>query len=243
MSTPHDLILAVDTSGAGAGLVLARGGRSASALLALRDGGFARTEDLASAAARLLEDEGLSPRGLTLVGAVVGPGSYTGLRSGLAFVRGLAFADALPAVAVGTLELLAWRGASEGETVAVVWPAAPGRSMTAVYRLGDGIVHEVAAPAARDDDECRRFLGGRPEGLSAVVVPAPAADWLAGAAGAAGLAIRVPDGDALSALALLVAARARAGLVVRAAGLLPVYVGQSSAQPNQNRVAVAGAPQ
>jgi len=241
--TGLDLLLAVDTSGAGAGLVLAGAGAGTSALLPLREGGFARTEDLASSAARLLEAEGRSPRELTLVGAVVGPGSYTGLRSGLAFVSGLAFADALPTVAVGTLELLAWRGAAEGEEVAILWPAAPGRSMAAVYRRGDGLVHERSAPVTLEDQECSAFLAREAGALSALVVPVPPTVEIAEAATAAGFAIRVPEGDPLAALALLVAAKARAGLTIAASNLLPVYVGQSTARPNQNRVAVAGASQ
>ena len=185
MSARPELILAVDTSGADAGVVLAGGGRVDTAFLASRPGGFARTEDLAAEAGALLAARGCTARDLTLLGAVVGPGSYTGLRSGLAFLRGLAFADSLPAVAVGTLELLAWRGARAGEAVVAVSPAGPGRYAAAAYGREDDSVGELLVPLIVEEEECAAFLAESGRGCAAVVV-------------AAAPAPRAPDGSAFA---------------------------------------------
>jgi len=64
-------------------------------------------ERLAPLAAEAMAAAGLGFDRLDRVGVTLGPGSFTGLRVGLAFAQGLAAALSIPLVGVGTLEALA----------------------------------------------------------------------------------------------------------------------------------------
>jgi tRNA threonylcarbamoyladenosine biosynthesis protein TsaB len=64
-------------------------------------------ERLAPMAQRVMAEAGLAFPQLERIGVTVGPGSFTGLRIGLAFAKGLGSALGAPVVGVGTLEALA----------------------------------------------------------------------------------------------------------------------------------------
>lgn len=57
---------------------------------------------------RTLADAGLQVGDVQGLAVSIGPGSFTGLRIGLAFAKGLAYAGRVPLAAVSTLEALAW---------------------------------------------------------------------------------------------------------------------------------------
>jgi tRNA threonylcarbamoyladenosine biosynthesis protein TsaB len=75
-------------------------------------------ERLAPMAEGAMADAGLPFSRLARVGATIGPGSFTGLRVGVAFAKGLASALAIPALGVGVLEALA--AEADGLAAAVV---------------------------------------------------------------------------------------------------------------------------
>lgn len=90
----------------------------ARSLAALRDGiihetywppglGELQAEDLAAGVRVLLRQAGLGPRDLELVAVTLGPGSFTGVKVGLASAKALAYALRCPLVGVGTLDVLA----------------------------------------------------------------------------------------------------------------------------------------
>jgi tRNA threonylcarbamoyladenosine biosynthesis protein TsaB len=94
------LILAFDTATPEASVALVRGGE----LLGERSSQAVRV--LADADA-LLRAADLGPSALDAIAVGVGPGSFTGLRIGLAAARGLALALELPVAGVSTLDALA----------------------------------------------------------------------------------------------------------------------------------------
>jgi tRNA threonylcarbamoyl adenosine modification protein YeaZ len=97
------LTLAFDTATGVATSALVRDGE----VLGERSG---RAAEVLADADELLRAAGLSPRDLERLAVGVGPGSFTGVRIGLAAARGLALALELPVAGVSTLEALA-RGA------------------------------------------------------------------------------------------------------------------------------------
>jgi tRNA threonylcarbamoyladenosine biosynthesis protein TsaB len=69
---------------------------------------------------RVMHDAGISFDRLDRVVTTTGPGSFTGVRIGIAAARGLALASGKPAIGVSTLDALSAPHVSETETVPVV---------------------------------------------------------------------------------------------------------------------------
>lgn len=72
-------------------------------------------------AQQVMAEAGLAFDRLDRIAVTVGPGSFTGLRVGIAFAKGLALALARPTVGIGTLEALA------AEADGLVFPAIDAR--------------------------------------------------------------------------------------------------------------------
>lgn len=170
-----------------------------------------------------LEAAGTTLAELDRIGVGVGPGSFTGLRIGIATVRGLAHATGLPVAAVSTLGALA-------------------------VAAGDGPVLAVL-DARRGEAFVARWEGGRPVTAPRAVAPPELAAAAAGAALAVGdgairfrtvlepAGVVVPeDASALHRVGArgLVRLAAAAPLVARDA-LLPDYVRAPDARPRAER--------
>lgn len=89
---------------------------------------------------RLLSGAGLSSEDIAGIGVSVGPGSFTGLRVGVATAQGLARSTGVPLFPVPTMEAVAWGvPRPDGAAIAVVMEARKGELYGAVYeRLTDG---------------------------------------------------------------------------------------------------------
>ena len=130
-------VLLVDTCGERASLALARGGRvDVERVLEERTASGA----LLGAVREVLKVAGLSVAELEGIGVVSGPGSFTGVRVGLATVKGLCEATGVRLAAVSRLAVLADAGAI-GEGIAVLWA---GREQVYVREAG-GVERLVGA--------------------------------------------------------------------------------------------------
>lgn len=163
------VVLALDTALGACSAAVAGGGRT----LAARSEPMTRghQERLALLVAEVMAEAGLGFDRLQRVAVTRGPGSFTGLRVGLAFARVLALARGVSCVGAGTLEALA--AETDGPVLAAI--AAP-QDRLYVQRFEDG--RAVSAPAllaceAVDLSGVRLIIGPGADRLQ------PQAPWLA----------------------------------------------------------------
>ncbi len=89
----------------------------------------------------MLKNAALSLKDIDVAAVNVGPGSFTGVRIGVAAVKGFCFADDIPCAAVSTLESMAYNflGLPEKQTVCAVMDARCGQVYTATFEVGDAV--------------------------------------------------------------------------------------------------------
>ncbi len=106
----NPLLLAIDTTHEFGSLALARGDRILEEVALQAPDGFAHV--LYAHLEQLLERHGVSVHAIDAFASASGPGSFTGVRVGLACVKGVAEACGKPAVAVSNLEAIASFGSA-----------------------------------------------------------------------------------------------------------------------------------
>ena len=99
---------------------------------------------------QILSELELTVRDIDIFAAAIGPGSFTGLRIGVATVKALAHATGKPVVSVGTLEALAYN--------VPIMDARRDNVFTASYIWDEGF-KEIGEPEAISIDECLESCG------------------------------------------------------------------------------------
>ena len=140
-------ILALDTATAACSVALMCDGAVTARRHAVMIRGHA--EALMPMVEEVMAEAGAAYAELDLIATTVGPGTFTGLRVGLAAARGLALAGGLPVVGVTTLEALAHgvdAGLRAGRPVVAALDARRGEVYLQCF---DGDLVALGAPAAR----------------------------------------------------------------------------------------------
>ena len=152
------------------------------------------SERIAGFARDAAAEAGLGFSELDRIGVTVGPGSFTGLRVGLAFAQGLAAALDRPVVGVSALDVLA-ASAGESPTVAALIDARRGQVYARFWHDGT----PTGPAGALDLDTAAGRIAAL--GPDAVLVGSGAALFAAAAAGPGLLALAGPAPEALARLA------------------------------------------
>lgn len=126
------MLLAIDTSTAQIGLAL-YDGATVPGELVWQSRAY-HTEQLAPALAGLLERVGVTMDSVKALGVAIGPGSFTSLRVGLAFVKGLTLARHLPLIGIPTLDIVAASVPLSDRKLAAVLQAGRGRLAVGWYK-------------------------------------------------------------------------------------------------------------
>jgi tRNA threonylcarbamoyladenosine biosynthesis protein TsaB len=139
-------VLGLDTATAVASVGICCNGR---VLAERRSAGTnGRAADLPVLVAETLADAGLDVSDIDAVAISIGPGSFTGLRVGLGFAKGLAYARRLGLVGVSTLRALASAHLEDGAAL-VCLDARRGESYVGLYvRTAGGEIAERLGPCA-----------------------------------------------------------------------------------------------
>lgn len=156
------MLLALDTATRQAGMALYDGDELRAELL--WQAGRHHTERMAPALQQLLALARARMRDVRAVAVSLGPGSFTGLRIGLALGKGIATASGLPLLGIPTLDATAYPHLAGETPVCAVVQAGRGRLAAAFYAPEDewqpgplqrGSVDEIAALASGPT----RFVG------------------------------------------------------------------------------------
>jgi tRNA threonylcarbamoyladenosine biosynthesis protein TsaB len=133
-------VLGIDTGGPRADLALVAGGR------VLAEGSHSVAShgaELPEAVAQVLANAGLSIRELKAVAVGIGPGSFTGLRVGLSYAKGLKLAVGCALLGIPSLDTLALTALAEisvtpvGPLICPVLDARKGEVYAALYRTSE----------------------------------------------------------------------------------------------------------
>jgi tRNA threonylcarbamoyladenosine biosynthesis protein TsaB len=206
--------LALDTANRRGGVALARDGVIVASRTIEAPDGFAGV--VFSEIESLLAAQGLRVQDVDVWAPAAGPGSFTGVRIGLAAAKALAEVTSAQVVPIGNLEALAF--GSRGNLRAAVLDARRGQVFSALY---DAALEPLLAPMVGTWQDFRAALGGR------MPVFATIDGELFGPAGPA--RAELPDKLILietpaASIALLAELRARAGKTVPLEQVQPIYV-------------------
>lgn len=152
-------ILALESSACAASAAVAEDGRLLGE--SFLNVGLTHSQTLLPLAEGLLRSAGLAPADMDAFAVTCGPGSFTGVRIGVAALKGLAFPFDKPCVGLSTLEVIAYGLAGQDCTVCAAMDARCAQVYAALFACRNGVVTRLTEDAALKISELPTLLAGR----------------------------------------------------------------------------------
>lgn len=220
-------LLALESSAKAASCAVLEDGEAVAS--AWQAAGLTHSRTLLPMVEDMLRNSGMSVGEMDALAVAAGPGSFTGLRIGIAAVKGLAWAVEKPCVPVSTLEAMAWPLAHMRGTIVCAMDARRQQIYNAVFLAEGGTLSRLREDRAVSLEDAANDLAGL-EGPLVVVGDGAklCLDFLAGR----GIACEPAPGHLRlqSAIGVGLAAWRTMDRAVSAQELVPVYLRLSQAE-------------
>ncbi len=156
------MLLSFDSSSVTASAALTDGGRVIRSEFV--NAGLTHSETLLPMIKRVMGDYSFSS--LNAIAVTNGPGSFTGIRIGVATAKGLAFANNIDCIGVSTLEAIAYNFVDENAVVCAVMDARRMQFYNAIFRVENGTITRLCDDRAISLEDLKKEL----EGIERVII-------------------------------------------------------------------------
>lgn len=214
------MILSIDASAVTASAALTDGDKVINSEFVNK--GLTHSETLLPMIKRVMG--GRSFESLDAIAITAGPGSFTGVRIGVATAKGLAFLNSTPCIPVSTLEAIAFNFENENAVICAVMDARRMQFYNALFRAENGKIIRLTADRAISLEDLKEEL----KAFDRVIIAGDGAKLCFENLALENCAL--PDDELIYQNALAVAKAAKHNNKIPSKELMPVYLRQSQAE-------------
>lgn len=214
------LLLSVDSSAVTASAALTEDGRVIKSEFINK--GLTHSETLLPLIENVME--GCAYKRLDAIAVTAGPGSFTGVRIGVATVKGLAFPYDIPCISVSTLEAIAYNFTDENAVICAVMDARRMQFYNALFKVENGRVTRLCEDRAISIEALREEL----KAYENVIIAGDGAELCFNNLNLENIALAVEDKRWQNGVGVSKAAENKK--TIKAEALMPVYLRLSQAE-------------